>query len=242
MFCLDQRLSSAPALTTLTRRSRREFEVLWASILELATFVRSILGGSTSLLSDASRTSKPVLQEGKLLREEMSVQALSIERECLRLLALYEPVATDLRRLSTALHVNAELERIGDLSLHIAKQMRKADDLDVPLPLCDLATLVEKQVGRSFALLAMPDDDAARLVINSDCEIDEFYHHIRWEIKGAIRETPELLDHWLRVLNTARNLERIGDHAVSIAEAVLYLIDGSFLRHDSHRLVIVPSS
>jgi phosphate transport system protein len=158
-----------------------------------------------------------------------------IERECLRVLTLYEPVATDLRRVATVLKVNGDLERIADLAAHIARRARRrADDSDpVPVPesLRSLAREAVESVRACLRALAAVDVESARAVIAGDRQIDRLRRAAVDELKQAIRRDPDKVNGWLRLINTARNLERAADHATNIAEAVVFLKDGEIIRH-----------
>ncbi len=158
-----------------------------------------------------------------------------IERECLKVLALHQPVASDLRRVAAVLKISGDLERMGDLARHIAKRVRKlADDplaFPVPDPLETLAVRSLVQVREGLDALTQCDADHARAVIAADCHVDRLYRVVLKELKESIRAHPERIDNWLRLINTARNLERIADHASNIAAAVIYLKEGDIVRH-----------
>jgi phosphate transport system protein len=158
-----------------------------------------------------------------------------IERECLKVLALHQPVASDLRRVAVVLKISGDLERMGDLARHIAKRVRKlADDpLAFPIPqrLETLATEALAQVRHSLDSLTQCDTELARTVIAADLEVDRLYRAVLKEIKRSIEQHPDRVDNWLRLINTARNLERVADHATNIAEAVIYLKEGDIVRH-----------
>jgi phosphate transport system protein len=160
---------------------------------------------------------------------------VEIEQECLRILALYEPVASDLRRMATILKVNRDWERIADLALRVARRARKLSrnqsGVSMPEALKVLSRAVLDQVRACYVALAGRDAAAARLVIEGDNAIDAQYHKLRKEYKASLGGHPEQLDTWLLLMNTARNLERIADHAAGIAQTVVYLQEGVIIRH-----------
>lgn len=233
---LGQESTGAEAHTaTHTRRSVKEFDDLWADLLGLASLARRALDACVRSLDDNPEDPVELAAEAKLAENEIDRREICLEQTCLRVLALYEPVAIDLRRVATALRVNAELERIGDFAARIAKRAKK-QRTHVQYPgIHDLALITLAQVDQSVALLEYPDCDRAHEVIDGDCAIDHRYRALRRCLEESIRQEPERVSEWLRFMDTARNLERIGDHAVTIAEAVIYLKDGDCTRHEGRR-------
>ena len=218
---------------TLGKSFLRDMEGLWAGVLKLAAVVEEALVTSVRALCD-DRADLAAGVKG----EERTVNSweVQIERECLRVLALHQPVASDLRRVATALRINSDLERMGDLAFHIAKRVKKAskdgDHPPIPETMDAMATQVLAQVHEALDALTKSDVELARHVIQGDRAIDRHYRVVLRELKNAIRQDPERLDGYFRLINSARNLERVADHATNIAEAVIYLRDGNIIRHD----------
>jgi phosphate transport system protein len=160
----------------------------------------------------------------------------------LRVLALFEPVASDLRRLATILKVSRDWERIADLAARIARRARnlakKPDSPPIPEALKSLARDVLAQVCASYEVLAGRDSARAREVILGDRLIDRQYRSIRRELKESLRQHAAQFEAWLELMNTARNLERIADHAKDIAQTIVYLQEGVIIRHKSDSLAI----
>src|SRR5262249_46402680 len=158
-----------------------------------------------------------------------------IEQECLRILALYEPVASDLRRLATILKVNRDWERIADQAARIARRARKfarkSDGTPIPEPLKTLARDVLDQVPAGYDSLTARDAQGARAVIAGDRSIDRQYRRLRKALKEELRQHGGQLDPWLQWMSAARNLERIADHAKEIAQTIVYLREGIIIRH-----------
>ncbi len=150
-----------------------------------------------------------------------------IEKECLRVLALYEPLASDLRRVVSALKLRAELERVGDLATKIARRTKRSlrDSAAPPIPasLDILARMAITSLEQAVAALNNDDGVAARVLIAGDQGIDRQCRVALRELKDSLRHEPEQVTAWLRLMNSARNLERVGDHTVNIAEAILYM-------------------
>jgi phosphate transport system protein len=218
---------------SLGRHFLRDMESLWAGLLRLAAVVEETLTLSVRALCH----SRPDLAAAVKNEEaEIDRREVQLERECLRILALHQPVASDLRRVTAVLKINSDLERMADLALHIAKRVKKSarDDSPIPVPQGMEAMAMESlsQVHDCLDALTRSDCDLARRIIAGDRRFDILRRDIQNELKDLIRKDPDRLDSCLRLINTARNLERIADHATNIAEAVIYLKEGKIVRHD----------
>jgi phosphate transport system protein len=217
---------------TLGRNFVRDLEGLWGGVLNMAAVVEDALSRSVRALCDGRAD---LAAEVKGEEREVDRREVQIERVCLRVLALYQPVASDLRRVAAVLKVNGELERISNLARNIAKRVKKlADDpraFPVPQAMEDMAMEAMSQVRDSLDALAHSDAELARSVVAGDGRVDRIYRVVQKELKDAIRREPDRLNTWLRLINTARNIERVADHATNIAEAVVYLREGDIIRH-----------
>jgi phosphate transport system protein len=152
---------------------------------------------------------------------------MRIEKECVRVLALYAPAASDLRRMVSALKIRADLERVGDLATKIAKRSKRFFRQSAAFPIPDSLDILARMTLDAFngVVAALDNDDliAARAVIASDGGIDRQRRATLQELKNSLQGDPECVTQVLRLVNSARNLERIGDHTVSIAEAIVYI-------------------
>jgi phosphate transport system protein len=228
---------------TLGRHFLRDMEQLWGQVLRLAGVVEVALNTGVRALCDG----RPDLAaEVKSSERTINSWEVEIERECLRILALHQPVASDLRRVAAVLKINADLERVADLAEHIANRARKlsqaVEPVAIPPRIEALAIEALAQVRDALDALSQSDAKLARTVITADRRIDRHRRAVLAELKQAIRQEPARVDTWLRLINTARNLERVADHAVNIAEAVVYLKEGDIIRHASGRGSSAPSS
>jgi phosphate transport system protein len=206
-------------------------EGLWADILKLAAVVEDALIQSIRALCNGQVELAKQLKHQKYTMDRWEIQ---IERQCVRVLALHQPVASDLRRVTTVLKINGDLERLCDLARHIAKRVKKltSDPRAFPIPqsLENLALSALSQIRDSLDALTQSDVARAQTVIAADCRIDLDYRAVQKQLKTELISDPERVSTWLRLVNTARNLERIADHAVKIAESVIYLKEGEILR------------
>jgi phosphate transport system protein len=230
----DLELHWAVERVTLGRHFLRDLEGLWAGVLKLAAVVEDALNRSVRALCDGRADLADEVRGEERTVDRWEVQ---IERECLKILALHQPVACDLRRVAAVLKINGSLERMSNLARNIAKRVKKqsrdvrAGFMPIPQQLESMALETLEQVRDSLDALTKSDALLARAVIAGDSRVDDRYRAVLAELKNAIRHDPERLDTWLRLINTARNLERIADHAASIAEAVVYLKEGDIVRH-----------
>ena len=221
---------------TLGRSFLRDMESLWAEVLKLAAVVEDALNQSIHALCDGRVELAEELKHRKRAIDRWEVQ---IERECVRVLALHQPVASDLRRVTTVLKINGDLERLCDLARHIAKRVKKltghADAFPIPQPLENLALSALSQIRDSLDALTQSNVARAQIVIAADRQVDLDYRAVQRQLKIEIVRNPERINTWLRLVNTARNLERIANHAAKIAESVIYLKEGDILRHQPDR-------
>jgi len=168
---------------------------------------------------------------------EKQVNAMQdeIEKRVLRLFALRQPLATDLRMTISALKIASDLERVGDLAKNIAY---RAEDLAeyAPLSLTDqverLGAIVVKQLHEVLDALSSADVEPAVRVWRTDDEVDERYNALVREMLVSMTEDPGLVEPGVHVLFVAKNLERIGDHATNIAEAVHFMVTAGPLEVD----------
>ena len=159
---------------------------------------------------------------------------VEVEEEALKILALYQPVATDLRFLTAVLKINNDLERIGDLATNIAKRavkMCKEPALTMPDELGQAAIRARDMVRDSLNAFVNFDAGPAKTVCGSDEAVDQLCRQVRRFVETQIQKDPARISCYLDMLLASRNIERIGDHATNIAEDVIYLVEGTIVRH-----------
>lgn len=159
---------------------------------------------------------------------------VEIEEECLKILALHQPVAADLRRVTTVMKINSDLERIADLGCNIAERaqcMHEHPYFPIPDQLPDMVRQATMMVR--LALDAFVDSDAAlaKKVIQLDAAVDDYNLAVIEELQSLMRQDSQLVVPALHCFSASRHVERIADHAENIAEDVIYLVDGDIVRH-----------
>ena len=159
---------------------------------------------------------------------------VDLEEECLKILALYQPVAADLRFIVSVLKINNDLERIADLAVNIAERTLGVScegRVPVPFDLGEMGRKVQTMLKKSLDALVNLEPQAAREVCHLDDEVDDIHKKNYRLVKEQIRKNPERIDSLIQYISVSRHLERIADLATNIAEDVLYMIEGEIVRH-----------
>ncbi len=161
---------------------------------------------------------------------------IMIEEECLKLLALYQPVAGDLRYIVTIFKVNSELERIGDLAVNIARHTldrvaRPQREIAEPIDFTAQTQLVRQMLKRALDALVTRNCLDANAVMRMDAEVNEIYREIKQRAIDLARKYPQDADYYVDAMCISRHLERMGDCTTNICEDVIYLELGRIVRH-----------
>ena len=157
-----------------------------------------------------------------------------IESSCIQLIALHQPVATELRFLTTAMKVNHNIERIADKSVAIAKRSIELSEHPPVKPFVDLpyaAQVIQSMVKDVLDAFVNRDAEYALKIRERDSEVDEIYERMLNELLTILSEHPKLIQPGISLLLLFRHLERIGDLAAHIGEEVYYLVKGDVIRH-----------
>ncbi len=165
---------------------------------------------------------------------EIDQREVEVEEECLKILALYQPVAADLRFIVAALKINNDLERIGDLAVNIARKaitFAGGQAMEIPFDLAGMWEKTQAMLRDSLDCLVNLDSALANAVCVRDNEVDALKRAIRLKAEEMIRQNPERAPILLTLVAVSRNLERIADHASNIAEDVIYMVEGRIVRH-----------
>ena len=167
--------------------------------------------------------------------EKIDTMEIEIEEECLKILALHQPVASDLRQVITILKVNSELERIGDLAVNMAERVGNIDsfkDQEIEkFDFCDMLHIACGMLKDALDSLSYHDTDLAQDVISRDEKVDSIHHDNYGVVRTFILKYPDCAQYYLNGLTISRCLERIADIATNIAEDVIYLESGRIVRH-----------
>jgi phosphate transport system protein len=212
---------------------QRAIDQLMEQLVGLSARVEeSVKRAVQSLEQSDAELAKKVIKED----EEIDKREIDIEEECLKIFALHQPVAIDLRYLVAVLKINNDLERIGDLAQNIARHSIRI--LEKPLlvkpanfDLMGIYDKVQAMLKNSLDAIVNLDEDAANKILEADDEVDRLHRALAQNVVEEIKKSADKVEIFIHYLHIARHLERIADHATNIAEDVIYLIRGEIVRH-----------
>jgi phosphate transport system protein len=215
----------------MSRHLEVEIEKLKRSVLAVAGAVEESLNAAVQALQrrDRALALQVIESDGRIDHMEVDV-----EEECLKVLALHQPLALDLRFIVSVLKINNDLERIADLAVNIGERAAYLATVDAIEPPFDLSTMASKTVAmlnRSLDALVKMDAYQARAITVLDDEVDAINRDAFIQVQNRIRADIEQMDRLIHYLSVARHLERIADLATNIAEDVVYLVEGVIIRH-----------
>jgi len=213
---------------------QRELEKLKKRILSLGALVEERVHLATQAIEtrDLDLSHRIINSDHEV--DEMEVE---VEEECLKLLALHQPVAIDLRFIVAIIKINNELERIGDQAVNVAQRIiniAQRDPIDFYFDYASMAEKAEAMLRKSLDALVTLDLDIAFNVLTLDDEVDDIQNEAYDKIKAAISQRPERVGYLINLLLISRHLERLADHSTNIAEEVIYLIEGEIIRHGKY--------
>ncbi len=212
---------------------QREIDKLKRDLLLICSIVEEQVQKAIRALFDRD---PELAQEVQAMDEDVDRREINLEEECLKTLALHQPVAINLRQLIAALKINNDLERIGDMAVNIARKavvLALETAVEIPADFAEMSERTQAMLRKSLDSLVQMDAALARDVCACDDEVDRLKREIRNRIEQQIRQDPQRIDAMLRLLSVSRNLERIADCAANIAEDVIYMVDGRIVRHQA---------
>jgi phosphate transport system protein len=215
----------------MSKHLQRDLENLQRDIVAQAAAVEEVVYKAIRALQERDTA---VAQEIIAGDAPIDMQENHVEEECLKILALHQPVAVDLRRTAAILKINTELERMADLAVDIAERalvLAVPPFIPVPEKLQQMTDLTASMVRQSLDSFIHLDTRLARRVIRLDDEVDRYNEEIIQEVLATMKRAPELIERGLSLFSATRHLERIADHATNIAEDVVYLVEGEIVRH-----------
>ncbi|MBI3822932.1 MAG: phosphate signaling complex protein PhoU [Planctomycetes bacterium] len=210
----------------------RDLENVQRRVLSLAAAVEQIVEKSIRALFERDATLARTLMESDT---PIDMEENVIEEECLKILALHQPVAVDLRRVATIVKINSDLERMADLAVNIAERalaLAQGPEVPVPTTFHQMTDLTNTMVRDSLDAFLKLDVALAKRVCRLDDEVDRYNRAIIDHVSEFMKQSPSNVDPGLHMFSAARQLERIADHATNIAEDVVYLVEGKIIRHN----------
>ncbi len=215
----------------MSKHLARDLELVHRKILTLAARVEQSITQSNHALHH-----RDIVLAQHVIDQDTQIDDLQnqVYEECLKVIALHQPVASDLRRIATVFLICTDLERMGDLAADICERaITLPSEAFDPIPdrMQTMTQLVAKMVRDSLDAFVHLDSALARRVIVTDEAVDEHHQAIADELGDRLYRDPGLIRPGLALHATAEYLERIGDHATNIAESVIYLVDAEVVRH-----------
>ncbi len=218
-------------LLSMTIHLQRDLTSLKENLLRLGREVEKAIDKACTVL---------VSRKGELVEEvvygdrQIDLEEVAIEEECLKILALHQPVATDLRFVVAILKVNNDLERMGDLAVNIANRgafLAKEPPIEISLTFPELISNVKTMVRDSLLSLVSLDPGLATKVRERDDLVDQFHKEMFEVLQKYMQDHPDAIPRAINHLSASRALERIADLATNIAEDVLFMTEGRIVRH-----------
>lgn len=215
----------------MTIHLTRDLDELHREVLSMCAMVEDMIHQAVSELSEPSYELAVALAKRD---DEIDNCDVRIEEDCLKILALHQPVATDLRRIATVMKIASELERVADLGVHIAERacgLISHPAVTVPDRLKQMAEAALEMLHCSIDAYVQLDSRLARQVCAKDEVVDELNRKIIEELTQTMQRSPELIEPAMHLFSASRHVERVADHATNIAEDVVYLVEGEIIRH-----------
>jgi phosphate transport system protein len=215
----------------IRKQFTKELENIKKRILTLGALVEErVLMALKAIDTNDSDLAQKIIQTDY----EIDEAEVEIEEECLKVLALHQPMAIDLRFLIAVIKINAELERIGDEAVNIAERVgvtAKREQLDFYFDYSFMGEKAQSMLKMSLDALIDLDYDLAFKVLLMDDEVDRIKREAYDKIKQAMRANTDRIGYLINLFLISRHLERMADHATNIAEEVVYLVEGEIIRH-----------
>ena len=215
----------------MAKHLQREIENLKKKLLALGARVEtSVRDAALSIEQQDADLAQKVIDDDI----EIDNTEVEVEEDCLKILALHQPVAIDLRFIVAVLKINNDLERIGDLAVNVAERavfLASQTKVNISSDLLDMAQSAKSMLKESLDALINHDAELAHKVCASDDIVDEMNRQMYLKVQEAIVKNPEQISTLTHLLSSSRHLERIADHTTNIAEDVIYMIEGQIIRH-----------
>ncbi len=196
-----------------------------------ASVEKAIYNANRALVERDSNLARQVIQED----DAIDAQEVAVEERCIRLLAMRHPMASDLRFVTTAIKINADLERIADNAVNIAERALELNEEPILKPYIDIPRMADtarSMLREALDAFVNQDADKAMKVIRSDEVVDDLNSQIFRELLTFMMEDPHTIPRAIRIMFVSKYLERIADHATNIAEMVIFMATGRSVRHE----------
>lgn len=222
----------------MSKHLERDFDKLHRQLLGLFGNVEQMIDYATRALCERNSEFVDLVVHGD---SDVNEAEVLIEEDCLKILALHQPVAADLRRISSIIKINMDLERMADLACNIAERARDLNEYPtfvIPELLPGMARQSSSMVRMAIDAFLNSDSRLAKKVIQCDEAVDASNHQIIGELRMMMKADSTLVEPALHCFSASRHIERLADHAENIAEDVVYFVDGEIVRHKHGQFVL----
>ena len=219
----------------MPKHLQKEIAKLKKKLLALSSVVEESLEKAIRSVGERNeRLAKEVIENDHAI----DAAEVEVEEECLKIMALHQPVAIDLRFLVAVLKINNDLERIADISVNIAERsvyLCRDNPIQMPFDFDEMTKKTRSMLTRALDSLIQQDPKVAHQVCTDDDAVDAINREMYNQVYDAIRKTPHLVEPLIHCLTISRHLERIADYATNIAEDVIYMVEGTIIRHNPEK-------
>jgi phosphate transport system protein len=219
----------------MPKHFQREIENLKKKVLGLGAKIETAVHEAIRSIEERDASLAQGIIDDDIQIDDFEVE---VEEECLKILALHQPVAIDLRFIVAVLKINNDLERIGDLAVNIAERsvfLASVPEVSESFDFARMSGKTESMLNKSLDALVNMDSELAHEVCIDDDEVDSINRQMYLKIQETIQREPGQIASLIHLLSVSRHLERIADHATNIAEDIIYMIDGKIIRHQSEQ-------
>jgi phosphate transport system protein len=216
------------------RQYEEQLRALRRELLEMGRTVEKRIGDAVRALVERDSELAREVIEGDRAIDQMEMR---IDDHCVQILARRQPVASDLRTVTIGLKLVTDIERIGDLAVHIAERALELNEEPPLKPYVDLPNMAETaraMVREALESFVTADADRAERILDQDNVVDAYYWQIFRELVTYMIEDPRNITRAMRLQSIAKHLERVGDHATNLAEMVVFMVKGKDIRHGGH--------
>ena len=220
----------------MERHFDQQLEALRKNLIQMASMVETAIANSVkSLITRDTELARLVVQSD----EQVDALELEIDKQCVDLLALRQPLAIDLRFITSSIKITNNLERMGDLAVNIAERVIPLSQEPQLKPLIDIprmATITQTMVKDSIDAFVNRDTELARSVYERDSTVDAMNDQIFRELLTYMMQDPANITRAVHLILISRHLERIADHSTNIAEEVVYIVKAKVVKHRGYNL------
>jgi phosphate transport system protein len=215
----------------MSKHLERQIDALKEKILFVGACVEEAIAKAVASVVNRDR---PLATQVIEADDEIDRLEVDVEEECLKTLALYQPVALDLRFVIACLKINNDLERMGDLATNIAKRavfLTECEPTEFTSDIRAMAVMAQAMVKNSLDALIRSDQGLAQRIREEDDEVDAMRKTLEGKIRRELQASPHRTECWLKLISVVKHIERLADMATNVAEEVIYMVEGEIVRH-----------